>query len=275
MIKPSATLLSPTITPGCPVGWKVLFMSRATPSADPTAIDLTGYTAHNVLLKRVDDDEDWPDATATADLTLTAALATQTGSERGHVYLTATGATTAALAGEGIDRLAFDVLLTSANGTQEVWARGFATVLEPVSTTSDSSSAVNTADLTQFVQVLDIGPTSEAVTTDPVDVDLTQTTGTVEEIYTATADGVIPTTITLRLKTISGFTSVPRVTIRKQGGANYVAATTLTGLDAAGETRVFSLSGVVPALNTGDKIEVYINTAAGATEYICGAEVRT
>lgn len=272
MIKPDPSPLYLQLTPGCPVAIKLLFMSRATPSADPVAIDLTGYTPANVVCKAVDTDEDDPAVADDAALTLTATLATQTGSERGHVYLKATGATTADVE---FERAKFDVLLTSPNGTQEVWDRGEFTTLPAISTTSDSASAVNSDDLTQYVRILQVGPSSEQIATAPVDVDLTQVAGTVEEIYTATADGVVPLSVTLRLKTISAFTSVPRITIRKQGGNNYVAATTLTGLDAAGETRVFSFSGVVPALDTGDKIEIYINTAAGADEYLCEAEVRT
>lgn len=266
MLKRDASPLYLEVYRGLPIGYKVLFMARATPSADPVAVNLTGWTVANALCKAIESDEDEPDPTADTVLTITATIPDQSGDARGHIYLTATGAVTETVEP---DRAAFDVLLTSPNGTQYCGALGQLVISDPLGTAAASSSAVNTSDLIQVITILAQGPSTEELSTAPIEIDLTQAAGTAIVVYTSTADGVTLTAATLRLTTVSNLASVPRVTIRKTGGSDFHEPTTLVGLTSSGNSRVFPFSGVVPVLNTGDTLEVYVNTAAVADVYTC------
>lgn len=252
------------VTPGLPVAVDLLFLSSASVSADPLPVDLTGYTPIDVAVKPARDEER-PATSEESVLTLTATLANQSGGEQGRLQLRASAADTALLSDGVIERGRCDVLISTSGEHAEVWDHGYIVVADPI---SSAPSGVGSPVYTPAVieRSLIDGPSGSIPNSAAITVDFTQTGTT--DIYTSASSNEKPVRASILLTSVTDFVDVPTVYFKRSSdNQRFNADLKLTGMNTAGEFRNIFFSGTVPSIDSGEKIQIVVETAADATVY--------
>lgn len=108
----------------------------------------------------------------------------------------------------------------------------------------------------------------------PAATDLDLTSATAQTVFTATENRTDLVGVLLRVTEATAVSApVAKVVFQKSGGAALTGGLTLFGLNAVGEAWCLLFEGVVPRFDSGDALEVDVETASGASALGCSVTV--
>ena len=204
-------------------------------------------------------------------MSYTGTISNQT-TNTGEIEFEAAASATDDLQVASYTRLKGDILLTDAGGVTEKWADVVAVVQQPISTTTLPAGSVTVSPLVQEMILLE-GPDGTTPPSNEITVVMTTTSTT--DLYTSATSGVIVIDAVIRLAAVADLVSVPTVYFKRStDNQRFNADQTLNGLTTTTESRRFSFIGTIPVLDSGEKIQLVVDTAASATTYTGAVSVK-